>query len=101
MFEHVKAGTVIPFRVDNGLERFNRRLNEKFPTAHPQMVQFVDTLRELCCEVVRDMRTIEAGLMDIPPREGVNLPSIPEDYLSFGIVEPMKTKKGKGKGKKK
>jgi hypothetical protein len=49
-------------RTDNCLERYNRRLNEKYSTPHPSLAQFVDTLISEEYYYTQYVRSITSGI---------------------------------------
>jgi hypothetical protein len=58
-------------RTNNCLERYNRRLNSKFPIAHPKIIQFVSTLRQEESYYTQYIRSIMAGsqILEEAPHE--------------------------------
>jgi hypothetical protein len=66
---------------NNALERFNRRLNECFPNAHPKMPSFVEALNEVCSEYVAELERIQKGRSNAPVHQKANIPQIPMDYF--------------------
>lgn len=73
-------------RTNNPLERFNRRLNDSFPSPHPTMNQFVDTIREISDDYVLVLNRIKQGNYPRPVHQPATIHSIPSDYHSFSIV---------------
>ena len=70
-------------RTNNGLERFNRKLNDAFPTAHPNMRTFVSTIRDISFSYVIRYEKIKNKL-EMPPRHlPVTTYVLPSNYLSF------------------
>ena len=41
-------------RTNNPLERFNRKMNDSFPTPHPTKTSFVETIRQISDDYVND-----------------------------------------------
>jgi hypothetical protein len=74
-------------RTNNPLERFNRELNQAFPTAHPSMNDFVATIKRISCEYLYKLNRIDCGSMKKPVHAPVNRYPIPVDYYSFVVVE--------------
>ena len=70
-------------RTNNPLERFNRKMNDAFPTAHPSMHQFIDTIREISNEYVDTNKRIAQGSMSRPVHAPPTMYSIPADYATF------------------
>jgi hypothetical protein len=66
-------------RTDNPLERFNRRMNQAFPTAHPTMQQFVVTIKGISKDYVYTLDRIAKGTMARPVHEPATIYPIPED----------------------
>jgi len=85
----------VRFRVNNGLERLNRTINELFPTPHPSIVEFVTTYRQLARNLVGDYKNIKSGHLKPRLHEALELPAIPDDYETFGLAVVKKGKKGK------
>jgi hypothetical protein len=56
-------------RTNNALENFNRQLNSKFPTPHPNIFHFIDVIREISCKYVRLISEIKSGNAKAPRRQ--------------------------------
>ena len=85
----VAAVMVIINRINNPLERFNRRLNEAcavHSTRRPKMPVFVEMLKQICHEYVDQIERIIGGQESRPIHEPVFIPTIPVDYASFVCV---------------
>ena len=65
------------------MERYNRTLNEAFPTAHPSMDRFVYTIKEQAVHFAKLLRDIERGIATAPPHHQVTRFEIPAAYYSF------------------
>ena len=50
-------------RTNNALESFNRRFNERFPVAHPNLHRFIAVCKEISMEKVQ-LVTIEVNLTE-------------------------------------
>lgn len=48
-------------RTNNCLERFNREMNEAFPVSHPNLFQFIETIKDKSNKYVDIIRRMEAG----------------------------------------
>jgi hypothetical protein len=70
-------------RTNNPLERFNRKLNDHFPSAHPSMAMFVETLATISNEYVQLLGNIAQGRQTPPPDYVVYVPEVPDTYSSF------------------
>ena len=70
-------------RTNNPLERFNRKMNDSFPTPHPTMTSFVETIRQISDDYVNDLTRIAKGTMCKPVHLPPTLYSIPESYRTF------------------
>ena len=70
-------------RTNNLLERFNRQMNEFFPTPHAPMSRFVETIRKIFEEYVSDLGRIQKGTMAKPVHLPVTVYEIPESYTNF------------------
>jgi hypothetical protein len=67
-------------RTNNPLERFNRKMNNAFPNAHPSMNEFVTTIKRISCEYQYTLNRIDCGSMPKP----VHAPATtPADYATF------------------
>jgi hypothetical protein len=62
-------------RTNNALERYNRRLNSKFPNAHPTIVQFAATLRKEECYFTQYIRSIQTGIQYLEEPEESYFPN--------------------------
>jgi hypothetical protein len=72
-------------KTNNALERFNRRLNDEFPTAHPSMSQFVEVIKEISADYVDKLAKIKHGHMKAPIYQPATMYAIPSDYVTFKI----------------
>ena len=70
-------------RTNNPLERFNRKMNDSFPTPHPTMTSFVETFRMIFDGCVTDLARIAKGSMAKPVHLPVTVYPIPESYRSY------------------
>jgi hypothetical protein len=70
-------------KTNNALERFNRHLNDAFPTAHPSMAQFVEVIKEISVDYVDKLDKIKRGHMKAPDHQPPTMYSIPPDYVTF------------------
>ena len=70
-------------RTNNPLERFNRKLNEAFPTAHPSVVLYVSTMWKLSQEYVELRNKILRGHASRPKHLPFQQFTLPEDYAAF------------------
>jgi hypothetical protein len=67
-------------RTNNPLERYNRAMNSNFPIDHPNMCQFVTTIRAEATKYVNQLELIKKG-KELPPQHmPVTYPPIPDDY---------------------
>jgi hypothetical protein len=76
-------------RTDNCLERYNRRLNEKFSTPHPSLAQFVDTLISEEYYYTQYVRSITSGVQVHSSFPDFELPSKTE-FLRWVNEKNMK-----------
>jgi hypothetical protein len=91
---HVPHGAeddIIMNRTNCALERYNRTLQNCFPSPHPNMQVFVNTISLEARRVVLELENIKKGLSPLPVHAPVNIPDIPEDYECFTV--PKLTKK--------
>jgi len=59
-------------RTNNALERFNRTLNNSFSTAHPNLLNFVETIRKESFEIVKKLNLIRLEKEKLPKhRHGI------------------------------
>lgn len=70
-------------RTNNPLERFNRKLNEHFPHAHPSMPMFVETLAGIANEYVHLLENIAQGRQQPPVDYVIPIYEIPPEYSTF------------------
>ena len=70
-------------RTNNGLERFNRQLNDAFSVGHPTMVEFVSTIRQMSHEKWTQHDRISRKKERAPVREPVIFPVVPADFDAF------------------
>jgi hypothetical protein len=50
-------GIHIQNRTNNALENLNRQINSAFSTPHPNIYNFIDTIREISCQKWRDLQS--------------------------------------------
>ena len=68
-------------RTNNPLERVNRTIGEKFPTHHPGLVQFMETIKEVSNRMVDSLREIDQQKRSMPsPPDEPYIYSVPSDY---------------------
>lgn len=70
-------------RTNNPLERYNRTLNSKFATAHPNLLSFVKALEIESRSQVKRLNDIRGGNAVAPELRGVTIPEIPPMYNNF------------------
>jgi hypothetical protein len=70
-------------RTNNPMERYNRALNDKFPTAHPSAVDLVEVLKRDAEEFLLTMNDIRKTRKKMQEHKPVDIPSVPNDYLLF------------------
>jgi hypothetical protein len=70
-------------RTNNGLERYNRRLNEKFSSAHPSMPTFIQVIREETLYYSLYLTNIRRGVEPFPQHQEFELPKVPDDFMTF------------------
>lgn len=46
--ETIDSETFIMNRTNHPVERFQRLLMDSFPVAHPNMLQFIETIKQIC-----------------------------------------------------
>jgi len=78
---------VLRNRTNNPLERYNRTLNEMFPTPHPTMTQFVSTIKGESQRFVEMLKDIEEMRQEPVKHKPVKIPHIPIQYEMFSIDE--------------
>ena len=62
--------------------RHNRELNDKFPTAHPSLLQFIAVIEELSREKARMLEDIRKRKQKAPKRKQ-RFRKIPTSYKKF------------------
>jgi hypothetical protein len=75
-------------RTNNPLERFNKKMNSKFPEAKPNMLHFVETIRQISEEYIQELEIIRRSKPKLLKKQRVIEPSmydIPHDYYTFTI----------------
>jgi len=73
-------------RTNNALERYNREMNNAFPTAHPTMLEFVTVIRSEALRMVQLYEDIKRGRQQKLPHRPVTLWPIPVAYHTLGWV---------------
>ena len=76
---------VIINRTNNASERYNRTLKNRFPCAHPSMIDFVCAIRNESHNYVQQLRFISEGKLQPVPHESVTLYPIPDDYTALRL----------------
>ena len=87
-------------RTSNGLERYNRELNESFPNSHPNLVVFASTLKEKADDVILRIENVRKGREDRPTYLETTFPPIPEEFHSFKDIGSIVQKKKTGRRKR-
>jgi hypothetical protein len=70
-------------RTNNPCERFNKKMNSRFPEAKPNMIHFVTVIREISEEYVQDLKVIRRSKPKFLKNQRIIHPSmytIPVDY---------------------
>ena len=70
-------------RTNNTLERYNRSMNDKFPTPHPTLLVFFQTIELKSREQVERCDNIRMGRMRVPQLQETNIGPIPFIYTTF------------------
>ena len=70
-------------RTSNALERYNRTVAKIFPSPHPSLLLFVQSLQKESERVIQRVENVFKGREDPPTYRGLTFPSIPEDFYSF------------------
>ena len=70
-------------RTNNPLERFNRKLKNAFPVAHPSMAVFVNTIKDLSVEYVSMLERIKRRTLPPPRHAPLTLIPLPDDYENY------------------
>ena len=73
-------------RTNNALERYNRSMNEKFPTPHPSLLVLVQTIELESREQVQRCENIRRGRIKVPRLQETNIGPIPFCYSTFQSV---------------
>jgi hypothetical protein len=69
-------------RTNNPLERHNRELNQEFPVAHPTLVQFADTIKQVSVKKATQFENIRLNKEKVPEHLVPNL-EIPQEYKEY------------------
>ena len=73
-------------RTNNDLERYNRSINNKFPTRHPSLLVFVQKIELESREQVERCENICRGRIRVPRLQETNIGPIPFCYSTFQSV---------------
>jgi hypothetical protein len=68
-------------RTNNPLERYNRRLNERFPCRHPNIFAFLDVIKDEARYYSLLLNNIRAGVEPFPNDPEFTVPQIPSDFI--------------------
>ena len=71
---------VLVNRTNNPLERFNRTLHTSFPHAHPSMIDFINSIREISIEYVDLLARISRGKQRPGEDPHPTIYSVPSDF---------------------
>lgn len=75
-----------PFaRTNNPLERFNRKLNSAFPTAHPSLPVFVATINRIASEYVEELSDVVAVAV-LARRRQCEIVTLPRPVRLDGVL---------------
>jgi len=75
-------------RTNNALERFNRTLNDQFPNAHPNLLNFSETVKKQSQEHFKTINLIRLGKEKTPKHDIGVVREIPVEYINFQYKEP-------------
>ena len=70
-------------RTNNGLERYNRDLNEKFPTPYPPLLTLITRLEEEARYQVQRLEDSRYGKVKRAKLQGLTIEEIPLIYYNF------------------
>jgi hypothetical protein len=70
-------------RTNNPLERFNRTMNENFPTPHPSLLQFINVIKEISVSRHADLLLIARNDRAAPVHQPVRVEILPKDYTDW------------------
>lgn len=71
-------------RTNNPIERYNRRLNEQFSTAHTSLIKFINVLQEEESFYTNQIRKIRSGKLKRNLEKGnFKFPIIPKEFIDF------------------
>ncbi len=74
---------IIANRTNNGLERYNRTLNENFQVAHPTIAVFVQVIKKLQLDCLKSYNEILRGTRKRSNHQDVTVFDVPSSYNSF------------------
>ena len=83
------AESLLQNRTNNPLERFNRKFNDAFASAHPNVPQFVETIKRLSQDYVSDLDNVKTGRCRLSTHLPVSQYCIPNDYHNFQSRESI------------
>lgn len=88
--QQVNEEDILINRTNNALERNNRTLNTHFPSAHPNMVNFVTTLRQEANNYVVQLRHIQQGHRAPNAHAAPTIYEVPAEYNTFrdNLINP-------------
>jgi hypothetical protein len=70
-------------RTSCGLERYNRHMGTIFPSAHPSLVLFAQSLKNEVDEVIQRIENVKKGREVPPDLRGSHFPPIPPEYDDY------------------
>jgi hypothetical protein len=70
-------------RTNCALERYNKTLQNAFPSPHPNIQVFVQTIAGEARRIAIELENIQKGFVPMPQPSEANIPLIPEDYYVF------------------
>ena len=73
-------------RTNNALERYNRSMNDKFPTPYTSLPVVVQTIKLESYKQVKKCENICRGINQVPRIKETNIGLIPFCYSTFQIV---------------
>ena len=72
-------------RTNNALESYNRVMNDKFPTPHPSLPLFVQTIENEARYQVTRLNDIRLGRVVPPVYDETTINAVPPCYTTFEI----------------
>jgi hypothetical protein len=70
--QNYEGNEEIEHRTNNALESFNRKFNENFSNAHPNLANFIEIIKQLSKEYVTEIKDVKTDISHFRKEKSMN-----------------------------